>query len=317
MFLKISLIISVLMQLGAAMLALGLIKKSKYNISWILLSTAFFLMAIRRIFEITVVFNPNIDPDYALINVWISVFISVLIFVGTFYIRQIFDLHYEVERLREQNEAKILTAVLKAEENERSKIAKDLHDGLAPLLSTAKIYTTAMERYDMSKNNLQLLEKMEYLINNSVETLKEISNHLSPHILVNFGLETALRKFIQNTSFPSEIKVIFETNLEKRRLKSNIEVILYRVACELITNSLKHSNCNKIDINLFLQEEEILFFYSDNGIGFDKDKLSEKAGMGLSNIYSRIKSVNGIVELKTGKKSGFFMKIKIPVEDEN
>ena len=194
---------------------------------------------------------------------------------------------------------------------------RDLHDGLAPLLSTAKIYTTAMERYDMSKNNLQLLEKMEYLINNSVETLKEISNHLSPHILVNFGLETALRKFIQNTSFPSEIKVIFETNLEKRRLKSNIEVILYRVACELITNSLKHSNCNKIDINLFLQEEEILFFYSDNGIGFDKDKLSEKAGMGLSNIYSRIKSVNGIVELKTGKKSGFFMKIKIPVEDEN
>ncbi|MBN2892030.1 MAG: hypothetical protein JXL97_09195, partial [Bacteroidales bacterium] len=315
MFLKISLILSVLLQFGASFLAFGLIKKSKYNISWILISSAFLLMAIRRLFEIILTLNSYVSEKEALINSWIAVLISALIFVGTFYIRQIFDLQSEMDNLRKQNETKILSAVLKAEENERSKTAKELHDGLAPLLSTAKMFVTAIEKEEIGVDNLQIIEKMEVIVDNSITTLKEISNNISPHILVNFGLDVAIKKFIQNIDISNKIRLNYISNLDKTRFDSEKEVVVYRVVCELITNSKKHSHCKKIDVNIFYGNELLELFYFDDGDGFDKAILETTVGMGLSNIFSRIKSVNGTVDFNTNPKSGFWIRIKIPLNE--
>ncbi|MBN2664578.1 MAG: hypothetical protein JXR68_13095, partial [Bacteroidales bacterium] len=315
MLLKISLILSVLLQFGASFLAFGLIKKSKYNISWILISSAFLLMAIRRLFEIIMILNYKIDEKEALINSWITVLISALIFVGTFYIRQIFDFQHEMDILRKQNETKILSAVLKAEENERSKTAKELHDGLAPLLSTAKMFVTAIEKEKIGTDNLQIIEKMEVIVDNSITTLKEISNNISPHILVNFGLEVAIKKYLQNIDIQKQIKLNFISNLNKNRIDSEIETVVYRVVCELITNSKKHSNCRKIDANIFYGNGILELFYFDDGKGFNTEILETTTGMGLSNIFSRIKSVNGTVDFNTNPKSGFWIRIKIPLNE--
>lgn len=317
MFLKISLILSVLLQFGAAFLAFGLIKRSKFSISWILISSAFLLMAIRRLFEFFMIINSQVNEKEALLNSWIAVIISSLIFIGTFYIRQIFDLQKEIDRLREENEAKILSAVIKAEENERSKTAKELHDGLAPLLSTTKMFVTAIDKEKSSDNNLQILNKMEEVVDSSITTLKEISNNVSPHILNNFGLEVAIKKYINNISISSEIKINFISNIKETRFKDEIEIVLYRIFCELITNSIKHSKCKKIDINIFASENQIEVFYADDGIGFDKKILEKTEGMGLSNIFSRIKSVNGTIEYNTNIKKGFWMKIKTPINEQN
>ncbi len=317
MVLKISLILSVLMQFGATFLAFGLIKKSKFSVSWILISSAFLLMAIRRLFEFFMIINSQVNEKEALLNSWIAVIISSLIFIGTFYIRQIFDLQKEIDKLRKENQAKILSAVITGEENERSKTAKELHDGLAPLLSTSKMFITAIDKEKISDNNLQILNKMEEVVDSSITTLKEISNNVSPHILNNFGLDVAIKKHINNINISPQIKINFISNIKETRFKNEIEIVLYRIICELIANSLKHAKCKKIDINIFASENQIEIFYADDGIGFDKKNIEKTDGMGLSNIFSRIKSINGTIEYNTNINKGFWMKIKNPINEQN
>ena len=110
-------------------------------------------------------------------------------------------------------------------------------------------------------------------------------------MLNDFGLSRAISNFI-NKLPRGEMRIVFETNLKNERFDTDIEVILYRVVCELINNSLKHSEAARVDLSLHYQQGQIRIRYKDNGCGFDPDKVGQK-GMGISNIFSRISSLKG------------------------
>jgi signal transduction histidine kinase len=203
--------------------------------------------------------------------------------------------------------------VLRAEENERNKIAKELHDGLAPLLSSAKMLLSAVDKTQVNSANLEVIDKTDNVMLSSIETLKEISNRVSPHILRNFGIVKAIEKYVQNIKINDQIKIKFDTNIEDERFDSDVETVIYRIACELLTNSFKHAKCDTISINTFRYKNQLVLIYADNGIGIDQKKLQKSEGMGLSNIFSRVKSVNGQVKFNTRPINGFWIKIKIPV----
>ena len=314
MLIKVALILSVLLQFAAAFIAISLIKRTRFNISWILISIGFLLMAVRRWYELAYIYNAEELIRKNLIGSWIAVITSLLMFAGVLFIRKIFNIQDRIEKLRLQNESKVLSAIINTEEKSRQEFSKELHDGLGPLLSSVRMSISAIDKTKENKGNKEIIEHTEQNVDEAIIAVKEISNNLSPHILKNYGLMKAVETFISRVNTGEEKDILLESNLNGKRFDYNTEIILYRIICELITNTIKHARASKINIDLFHKKNGIELNYFDNGIGFDQEKdQTQSTGMGLSNIHSRIKSLNGDIEIFSSPDEGFNLKITLPV----
>jgi signal transduction histidine kinase len=311
---KIALLISIILQFIAAIIALSLTRRTKTNIAWWLISIGFLLMAIRRVFEFFQLMDSHSKLITGLLSTWTGVLISILMLGSLIFIKRIFNIQKRMEELRKENESRVLSAIVRTEENERLNFSKELHDGLGPLLSSVKMAISACGRNDQELN-VKVMANAEKLIDESITSLKEISNNLSPHILNNFGLKKAVHSFLSKLPAIENLRINFDTNIENQRFTYNIEVILYRVICELITNSLKHAEAKNVFISLMSGQNTITLDYLDDGVGFDSKliELSDK-GMGFSNIKSRIKSLNGAFEIYTKQNEGVRVNIMITLQ---
>lgn len=316
MLLKIALLISMLMQLGATIIAISLIRRTRYNISWILISAGLLLMAIRRLFDFSILFWDTHLFSKDDINNWLGILISVLMFVGVIFIRQIFNLQSRIDQIRKENESRILSAVIEAEEKARRNFARDLHDGLGPVLSSVKMTLSAIDRDKLDEINKNIVERSCTATDQAIISLKEISNHLSPHLLENYGLIKAVRTFANQLFKGTNIQIRIDSNIGDKRFPHNLEISLYRIVSELFINSVKHAEPNHIRLE-FEDEDQLLHVkYNDDGRGFDSEAYftnNEPHGMGLDNIRSRIKSLNGNFYLDTASGKGLSVDIYIPV----
>lgn len=314
MSLKIALILSVILQFATAFIAMSLIKRTKANVAWWLISIGFLFMAIRRLFELFQVLDVENNIVNSIINSWIGVGVSVIMLLSLSFIKRIFNIQKRIDELKMQNESRVFSAIIKTEENERHGFAKELHDGLGPLLSSVKMALSSVSNKVEKEQNKQVLKNAENTIDESITSLKEISNKLSPHVLNNFGLLKAVKSFINKLHLENGPEIHISQNIEDRRFSYNVEVVIYRVVCELVTNSLKHAGANNIYIDFFDDNEKLHVKYMDDGIGFEPDKLHEESyGMGYANIESRIKSIEGHYQTFTSKDAGFNMYIIINI----
>jgi signal transduction histidine kinase len=315
MFIKIALIVSVILQFTAAIIAISLNRRTKYNISWILISSGFILLAIQRFTELLDLLDNPMHSRKTIWESWLSFSIALLMLFGVIFIKQIFKFLQKIDNLRKQNESRVLSAIIRTEENERLKFSKELHDGLGPILSSVKMAISALSRSIIRENDKRIVENTAKLIEESLISLKEISNKLSPHIHNNFGLLKAIESFISKLGSGSGLQIDLKSNIENKRYDYDIEVVLYRVVCELIANTIKHSGANATSIILNETGERIELVYIDNGVGFD-EKLQETqtTGMGYSNIKSRIKSLDGIIEIESHPNEGVKVNILIKVK---
>ena len=309
----IALIISIVLQIIAAAIALRFMKLTKYRLSWILLSLAFTLMAVRKVIQLFEYFRGTPSYTWQMIDEWVGVLISFMIIVGVILIRELF---YSLKRAdidRMRVEKRVINAIINTEENERKRFAKDLHDGLGPLMSTVKMSLSALGERIKDPTDTIILNNTNHLVNEAINTLKDISNNLSPHVLSNFGLSSALSAFIAKINQTKAIEIDFKSNMENLRLESEKEVVVYRAACELINNSIRHSGSSRIDIDLNKHEKFITLQFYDNGRGFDTSSLGSEdtKGMGLSNIETRVKSVDGVFILESTPGKGTSALIKI------
>jgi PAS domain S-box-containing protein len=218
-------------------------------------------------------------------------------------------------RERKQTEQRVLNAVIQAEENERSRFAKDLHDDLGPILSSIKMYIQSLRTHEDSENKKDLINRLIYTVDDSIKSIRRISYNLSSHLLQNMGLINALKTHADRINLTDSLKITVTNNFpELHRLASNVEIVIYRVVLELITNSIKHSQGTLISIDLSLNEEQLIVNYSDNGIGFDIDRMmyDNTKGIGLKNILSRVKSIKGLLSFET-EKSGFNLLIDVNI----
>jgi signal transduction histidine kinase len=310
-----ALIVSIVLQIVATIVVISLIKVTRFNVSWILLSIGFIFMAIRRLIEFLPFMDVELSRFVISINNWLGILISVLIVVGVFYIKKIFKELQKAEEARLIMEKRVLNAVINTEESERKRFAKDLHDGLGPLLSSVKMSFSAVTVGAENKNQKAIIESAKQAINEAISSLKEISNNLSPHILDNFGLASAIRSFTNKIDQTGKIRIESRSNIQEKRYTGNTEVILYRAICELITNTLKHARAKKILISLDEEEGKLKVLYQDDGRGFDYNQvlLNETGGMGLPNIRSRINSINGNFAVDSLPGEGVVVTIEVIV----
>ena len=140
-------------------------------------------------------------------------------------------------------------------------------------------------------------------------------------MLNTFGLAKAVQNFINKINAVHAIEIDFQTNLTDERFETSTEVVLYRVLCELINNTIKHAEASRIDIKLMRMPETITIAYEDDGIGFVTEEIlnSETSGMGYSNMHSRIHSLKGKIEIYSDKNQGTKAYITVPttVNHEN
>lgn len=215
---------------------------------------------------------------------------------------------------RNEMERSILNAVINAEERERERISKDIHDGLGPLLSTIKLYVNELESGDTEPEEKQeMLRHTNELINEAISSTRSISNNLSPRLIMDFGLVKAIESFCKKVNLVNKTRIDFDNNLVGERFDQTIEIVLYRVVTELINNSLKHAQAQKIEISLERLGEVLQLTYLDDGIGFDKEKVlnSDTGGMGLKNIISRLRSVNGNYRIHSRPGAGTLVVVEL------
>jgi len=309
----IALIISIVLQIIAAVIALRFMKLTKYRLSWILLSLSFAFMAVRKIIQFFEYFRGTPSFTWQLIDEWIGVLISVMIIGGVILIRELFNSLKKADADRAKTEKRVINAIINTEENERKRFAKDLHDGLGPILSTVKMSLSALTDRIKDPSGVVILGNTNHLVNEAIGSIKEISNNLSPHVLTNFGLASAIGAFTKKINQTKAVEIDFKSNMEGQRLENEKEVVVYRAVCELINNSILHSGASRIEIELNKHEKFVTLQFNDNGRGFDTDTLTKEdtKGMGLSNIETRVKSVEGVFVLESTPGKGTSALIKL------
>ncbi len=315
MLLQFALVMAMLLQFFSAGVAIKLIRETKYNLSWMLISAGLIFMAIRCLVEFLPSVSDFSQQNFQLVFVWLGVVASLFFAVGVFLIQKIFKYMKTVDTEKRNMEKRILNAIIQAEETERKRFAKDLHDGLGPILSTVKMSISSLTRIEKDDQTKKILRNTDIVIDEAIKSIREISNNLSPHILNNFGLNKAMRNFINKINLSDTIKISFNSNLENDRFESNTEVVLYRVICELINNTLKHAGATQIRISLEKKTNMIICQYKDNGKGFDINEISANngSGMGYSNMQTRINSLKGNFEMNTEKGKGTKAIIMVPL----
>lgn len=317
MVLKALIIISIMLQTLATIAAIRLVRLTKYNSIWILLIIGMAAMSVTRYGQYVQTF---VDDSTAKapneLYIWLDAVASLCIAVGVLYAHKLFTHIGHLDHQRKLTNKRILTAVLRTEEKFRSRYSRELHDGMGPLLSSAKMSMSVLAKRAEDEENRELIASTSAVIDEAIRSLREISNNLSPQVLNDFGLVRGITNFINKNPQLRTIEMRFDTNLRKERFDHDIEVILYRVICELINNSLKHSGCTKIELDLQLVYDRIYLTYSDNGRGFDTQAVADY-GMGMSNLTSRIHSLGGTIEITSQPNKGMAASIVVSTVGEN
>jgi len=199
-----------------------------------------------------------------------------------------------------------------AEAEERKRFAADLHDELGPLLFSIMLHVDLINKKTAGNKEItELAKNLDELVSTAIRTSKEIASNLTPSILEDFGLSTAIKKRIDHILSFQDININFNSSIGTVRLDKIFEITFYRIACELINNTVKHADAKNIDIKLSIENNQLLMTYADDGSGFSIDKLNGR-GMGLKNIEGRVKSINGHSEIESEIGKG--VKVTISVE---
>ncbi|MCW3071386.1 MAG: hypothetical protein JWO44_1276 [Bacteroidetes bacterium] len=206
-------------------------------------------------------------------------------------------------------------SIIEAEEKERMRIARDLHDGVGQTLSAARLNLSNLE----SKLHLAEIETQSALknaidlVDDSVKEVRAVSHSMMPNALLKSGLVAAVREFIQKLSTAGQLKIDLEITGLNERLEQSTETVLFRVMQEIVSNIIKHAQANQVTIQIIKHEDELTVMIEDNGIGFDTAKLNEFSGIGLKNIVSRVEFLKGKVDFDSVAGKGTTVTIEVPV----
>ncbi len=205
-------------------------------------------------------------------------------------------------------------AIINAEENERKRIAADLHDGVGQMMSAAKMNLSAFENEISFKDGGQRLkfEKLIGLVDESCKEIRAVSHQMMPNALLKSGLASAVKEFLDKID-NRIIKINLHTEGLQQRLDSNTETVLYRVIQECVNNVIKHSGANNLDISLIKDADGISATVEDNGRGFDTADQKKFEGIGLKNISSRVAYLKGTVDFDSSPGNGTLVAIHVPL----
>ncbi|HMH21173.1 MAG TPA: response regulator [Puia sp.] len=216
------------------------------------------------------------------------------------------------ERLTRQR--KISEAVLTAQENERSFIGKELHENINQILAVVNLYLQLARSYP--DETIMYLDKSSKMVGTVIEEIRKISKVLTMPALKFIGLFASIRTLVYDVNLTNSTKVDFETgSVSEESLNEKLQLTLYRIVQEQMTNILKHAHATSATIRLSISEDQLVLLISDNGDGYDPAK--EIDGVGIINIRSRAEAYHGQVSISSRPGEGYVLKVQMLLNPEN
>jgi two-component system, NarL family, sensor kinase len=213
-----------------------------------------------------------------------------------------------------EQKRKTMDAVMHAEENERKRIAADLHDSVAHKMVVAKLNLEILEGFlpVLNQDQRHVYDNIFSLVDDSCTEVRNLSHSMMPQAFFQSGLTDAIKNFIDKIENKS-LRISFSTEGPLGELERNTEIMIYRIIQECMQNILKHADAGKVDISIILENGEIDVIIEDNGVGFDMDSIEQIEGMGMKNLKSRIEFLNGKLDINSQKGRGTVIAFYIPV----
>jgi PAS domain S-box-containing protein len=213
-------------------------------------------------------------------------------------------------------EDKILSSIIEGADQERERIARELHDGLGQFLTAASLNLRSVRKEEQKlteSKQKQLMQGLAFL-DHAIDDIRDMSHNLMPKSIGDFGLQVSLQALIDslNNATVTDIRLITNLN-DQNRFERQTEIHIYRIVQEALGNAIKHAAADKATVQVMLYDQELVLTIEDNGIGFNIDRIEDSfEGMGFKNIKNRVKSLSGTLDLNTKEGQGVQYMITIP-----
>ena len=207
----------------------------------------------------------------------------------------------QLKSVRQEKEIQLLQALMHGEEKERSRIAKDLHDGVAGTLAAVKMNFSSLALQQPKLSDAKEYRQGVKLLDEASVEVRKTSHNLMPEVLIKYGLDEALRRYCSNLT-NSILFIQYDSWGDIVRYKDSFELSVYRIMQELLNNIIKHSKANNAIVQLSVQDKILSLTIEDNGVGYGEDMAKE--GMGIHSLQTRVKAMNGKIEMNSGEGNG-------------
>lgn len=246
--------------------------------------------------------------------------IGMIVFI-IFHQRKVIRYQLKLQRMEYEQQRTLLNASIRFQEEERQRIAADLHDDAGPLLATARLYLTENLVNLDKTSQLQSIYNAKQIIDDTIQLIRNISHSLMPPTLKNFGLESAVNDLFQKISGSGSLNASCRFHDYRERLHPDQELIIFRVIQELINNILKHSNSSFIHLTQNISGSKLYIRMHHDGKGLtqsDFEKLNKSSGgLGLKNIQSRLKLLQGRIFFEKDMSQTYYkVTIEVPKTEE-
>ncbi|MBN8652738.1 MAG: tetratricopeptide repeat protein [Cytophagales bacterium] len=223
----------------------------------------------------------------------------------------------KIEELESEKQLAATEAVLKGEAQERTRLAKDLHDGLGGMLSGIKFSLNNMKgNLVMTPDNAQAFERSIDMLDSSIREMRRVAHNMMPEMLLKYGLDTALKEFCTEIDRTDVMRITYQSaGINNTAIEQTLAVAVYRVVQELVSNALKHSKAKNVLVQVHRLEKEKLLAITveDDGVGFDPKRLNQSAGMGWQNIQSRVDFLKGRLDVQSSPGKGTSVMIEMSI----
>jgi two-component system, NarL family, sensor kinase len=247
--------------------------------------------------------------------VGIVLLIIVIIFIYKNYKKKQLIALQQIEQLKKEKQLEATQAVLVGETTERTRISRELHDGLGGLLSGTKLILNNMKgNVVLTESHVSQFDHALSLLDNSITELRRVAYNMMPENLHLFGLKKALEEFCNGLNNSSGINLQFSFFGTDQRFEQNSEVIAFRITQEMLNNALKHASATNINIQLVQEESRVSLTVQDNGKGFDPQQIDECKSSGLRNIRSRVDSLGGHFSVYSEAGQGTEMTVEFGIK---
>jgi signal transduction histidine kinase len=217
----------------------------------------------------------------------------------------------KIANMEKQQQVVSLQSMINGQESERSRIARDLHDGLGGLFSTVKMHYSTLQHDTPILTSNPIYRKTMDLLNTASDELRRVAHNMMPEVLLKVGLNEALIDLCTNISSGKLLKITYQSYGMEKRLSPSTEVMLYRIIQELVNNIIKHADANSAIIQINREGSRLSLTIEDNGRGFDTDEAERNRSMGMSTVKSRVDYLNGSLSIDSRKDLGTTVMIEI------
>jgi len=252
--------------------------------------------------------------NYFLIAGAITLLLILLLSYRTYKQKQKLQ-QQRIAELETQQQLTATEAVLRGEEQERTRLAKDLHDGLGGMLSGIKYsFNTMKGNLVMTPDNAQAFERSMDMLDSSIKEMRRVAHNMMPEALVKFGLDAALKDFCADINNSGALLVSYQSiGLDHLAIDQTAAITIYRIVQELINNTMKHAAAKTAVVQVSKTNNQLTVTVEDDGKGFDTAILKQAKGIGWSNIQNRIEFLKGNLDVQSEKDKGTSVHIEINI----